>query len=107
MSAYVKALMAAVSEEENRQTERNATDTRAAHERLTSLEARLTRLLATIPLEVQRDGISLPALQAALRGRWRGKCHPGELGSALRKLGFTRVRSWSDGASFSAVWRRI
>jgi hypothetical protein len=25
-------------------------------------------------------------LQASLRGRWRGLCHPGELGLALRKL---------------------
>ena len=50
--------------------------------RLTPLDARLTRLLATIPIDVQRDGFSLSALQAALRGRSRGNCHPGELGAA-------------------------
>src|ERR1700730_4751105 len=35
-------------------------------------------LLATIPLDLQREGLSLSSLQASLRGRWRGNCHPGE-----------------------------
>jgi hypothetical protein len=41
-----------------------------------------------IPIEIQREGLSLASLQASLRGRSRGLCHPGELGTALRKLGF-------------------
>jgi hypothetical protein len=48
--------------------------------------------MTTIPIEVQREGLSLASLQASLRGRWRGNCHPGELGTALRKLGFKRER---------------
>jgi hypothetical protein len=52
----------------------------AARVRLTPLDARLTRLLATIPVEVQREGLSLSSLQASLRGRSRGNCHPGDLG---------------------------
>ena len=36
-----------------------------------ALEDRLTRLLATIPMEVQREGLSIAALQASLRGRRR------------------------------------
>ena len=59
---------------------------KAARVRLTPLEDRLTRLLATIPAEVQREGLSLSVLQASLRGRSRGNCHPGELGNAMRKL---------------------
>jgi len=47
----------------------------ATRERLTPLDERLTRLLATIPIEVQREGVSLAALQASLRGRRRGNCH--------------------------------
>jgi hypothetical protein len=54
--------------------------------RLTPLDARLTRLLATIPIDVQRDGLSLSALQAALRGRSRGTVI--RANSALRRLGF-------------------
>ena len=62
------------------------------------------RLLATIPREVQGEGRSLLALQKALRRRWRGNCHAGELGVALRKLGFTRRRRWRGGAEFKALW---
>jgi hypothetical protein len=76
----------------------------AARERLTPLEERLARLLATIPIEVQREGHSLASLQASLRGRWRGLCHPGELGTALRKLGFTRERRWHVSTGFRALW---
>jgi adenylate cyclase len=39
----------------------------AARERLMPLEERLSRLLATIPGEIQREGLSLSSLQASLR----------------------------------------
>jgi hypothetical protein len=74
-------------------------------ERLTPLEDRLSKLLRAIPHEVQEQGLSLSALRNLLAGKWRGKCHPGELGNALRKLGYQRRRSWSNGSqSFSALW---
>lgn len=107
MSAYVKSLNHAVAQETIQTAERQRAKAVAAQDRLTPLEDRLSRLLATIPSDVQREGLSLPALQAALRGRWRGHCHPGELGAALRKLGFHRVRRWSGDTAFSAVWRRV
>jgi hypothetical protein len=84
--------------------EKERADTRAARERLTPLEERPSRLLATIPIEVQREGLSLSSLQASLRGRWRGNCHPGELGTALRKLGFKRERRWDGASGFRALW---
>jgi hypothetical protein len=56
--------------------------------------------LRRIPIEVQREGLSLASLQASLRGRWRGLCHPGELGTALRTLGFKRKRRWHEGSGF-------
>ncbi len=74
-------------------------------ERLTPLEDRLSKLLSAIPHEVKDQGLSLNALRNMLAGKWRGKCHPGELGAALRKLGYQRRRSWSNGTqSFSALW---
>ena len=57
-------------------------------------------------VELQRKDLSLPSLPTSLRGRWRGNCHPGELGAALRKLGSTRQRRWHDERGFQAVWRR-
>jgi hypothetical protein len=75
-----------------------------ARERLTPLEERLSRLLATIPSEIKREGLSLASLQASLWGRWLGKCHPGELGLALPKVGFKRERRWHDDSGFQALW---
>ena len=74
-------------------------------ERLTPLEDRLAKLLVTIPSEIKSQGLSLPALRTMLAGKWRGKCHPGELGIALRRLGYERRRNWNDGSqSFCALW---
>lgn len=74
-------------------------------ERLTPLEERLAKLLAAIPPEIKDQGLSLPEIRNMLAGKWRGKCHPGELGEALRRLGFKRCRNWSDGSqSFRALW---
>jgi uncharacterized membrane protein YccC len=79
---------------------------KASRERLTPLDERLVRLLATIPVEVQREGLSLSTLQASLRGRWRGNAHPGEIGRALRRLGFERRRNWHGADGFRAIWRK-
>ena len=84
--------------------EKARAEAEAARVRLTPLDERLTRLLATIPLEMQREGLLLAALQASLRGRRRGNCHPGELGNAMRKLQSVRRRNWPDGAGFQALW---
>jgi hypothetical protein len=65
--------------------EKDRADIQAARERLTPVEERLARVLATIPIELQREGLSLPALQTSLRGRWRGNCHPGELVQRFRE----------------------
>ena len=104
MSFYISRLAEASEREAAElasQKVRQAGDTR---ERLTPLQDRLARLLATIPAEVLQNGISLSALQAGLKGRWRGACHPGELGAALRKAGFVRRRMWTDDNGFRSRW---
>jgi hypothetical protein len=110
MSAYIQKLLAAQAvaeaEAEARREEKDRAAAQVARERLTPLEDRLARLLATIPLDVQREGLSLPTIQASLRGRWRGNAHPGEIGRALRALKFTRVRRWRGDDGFQALWRK-
>ena len=103
-SAYVNQLNALVELENARVEEQKRHGTTAARDRLTPLEDRLARLLETIPIELQREGLALAALQVGLRGRWRGSCHPGELGTALRKLGFQRKRRWRGEVGFQALW---
>jgi uncharacterized protein YecE (DUF72 family) len=74
-------------------------------ERLTPLEERLKRLLSQMPEEMIAQGLSLDHLRRLLAGKWRGNCHPGELGAALRRLGFVRRRNWSDAdGGFRALW---
>ena len=74
-------------------------------ERLTPLEQRLKKLLAEMPAETLAKVVSLDCLRRLLAGKWRGNCHPGELGVALRKLQFIRRRSWSDvDGGFRAKW---
>lgn len=110
MSAYIKgvqARLAAAHEAQHAEQERAAEQ--AAREKLVPLQVRVARLIETIPPAVQAEGLSLLALQAQLRARGRGhsRCHVGELGDALRKLGFTRERRWSGGVDgFQAVWRK-
>ena len=79
----------------------------AVHQRapLTPLHTRLHKLLETMPLREQRQGLSLLNLQARLRGRKGGLPHIGELGAAIRLLGWQRRRRWSDqDAAFAAKW---
>lgn len=88
--------------------EHNKTQEQATAEwtkRLTPLEDRLSKLLSNLPQETLAQGLSLDALRRLLSGKWRGNCHPGELGAALRKLGFSRHRSWSETqGGFKALW---
>jgi hypothetical protein len=104
MSAYIAQLNVAVAIEQAKHQEKERAATQAVRERLRPLEERLSRLMATIPFEIQREGLSLASLQASLHGRWRGNCHPGELGAALRKLGFTRERRWHGTNGFLSLW---
>lgn len=107
MSAYISRLIEASEREEAELASQKAARVEDTRERLTPLQDRLARLLATIPAEVLAEGVSLSALQAGLKGRWRGSCHPGELGVALRKAGFVRRRQWSDNEGFRSLWFRV
>ncbi len=105
MSTYLEHVKSHVTASQALAAEQQAAETAKWRERLTPLEERLAKLLANIPSEIKSQGISLPAIRTMLAGKWRGKCHPGELGIALRRLGFKRRRNWSDGSqSFSALW---
>jgi hypothetical protein len=95
------------TEGQARREEQASAEAKAARERLTPLDERLGRLLATIPPQLLAEGLSLSSLQASLRGRWRGNCHPGELAAALRRRGFERKRNWrSNAGGFRATWRK-
>jgi hypothetical protein len=109
MSTYMESVRAKsatqIADTLAKREKQNAKNMVEWSERLTPLEDRLAKLLSTIPIDIKNQGLSLTNIQNMLTGKWRGKCHPGELGLALRKLGYERRRSWSksdDG--FKAKW---
>lgn len=105
MPTYLEHVKNRVAASQAIAAEQQTAEAEIWRERLTPLEDRLAKLLASIPAEIKDQGISLPTIRNMLAGKWRGKCHPGELGAALRKLGYVRLRNWSDGTqSFSALW---
>lgn len=106
MVAYIAQLNAELAAAQADRINKRRENLEAARERLRPLDERLAAVLRDIPAELQAEGLSLAALKERLRGRWRGNCHPGELGTALRRLGFTRERRWRDGEGFRAVWRK-
>ena len=58
---------------------------------------------------MQDEGLSIIEVQRMLRppGARRSCCNAGQLGGALRRLGFTRERRWRDGgAGFRALWHK-
>ena len=110
MSYYIKTLQAQDEADRNRQaaetTLKASADAQAARERMTPLADRLRILLGTFPADRLREGLSLSVLQPRLRGRRGGGCSSGDLGKALRGLGWQRVRCWRGGndGGFSALW---
>lgn len=105
---YINASTAAAEAE--RQKNKEAVESaRAASWRdaMRPLRDRLADLLSTIPADVKAKGVSLSQLQVQLRGRKASKAHCGEVATALRQLGYRRVRVWkqTDTDGFNAVWR--
>jgi len=73
--------------------------------KLSPLHARLQKVLDTISLETQANGLRLLELQVRMKGRKGGMPRVGELATALRKLGWIRRRQWSDNEDgFRAKW---
>src|SRR5262245_24307117 len=109
LKGYLNELNAHVAEQHVAEQARQDVKAAAERDRRTLLDDRLKHLLSTIPPEVQDEGLSIVAVQTMLRphGSERSICTAGQLGDALRRLGFVRERRWHDGrSSFRALWRK-
>lgn len=108
-TAYIRSLQAIVNADQaqGEEREREAADAEAAasREKLIPLEDRLAKLLATIPAEVQAEGMSLEALRRSLKGVGGRGAHCASLGDCLRRAGYVRDRRWRAGSGgFRALW---
>lgn len=104
----VKALCAVKDAEH--QTHKQAVDAARAtsyRDEMRPLRDRLADLLKTYSPEAKATGLSLSDLQVQLRGRKAAKAHCGEVATALRELGYRRVRVWkqSNHTGFNAQWK--
>ena len=105
MGGYLEHVKAQSDEQVFEKSSNNTLHSVTWAERMTPLEDRLSKLLSNIPSDTLDQGLSLDGLRRLLSGKWRGNCHPGELGTALRKLGFVRSRYWSKTeGGFHAKW---
>ena len=110
LKSYLNELNAHVEEQRAVTQARSAAEAARASDRRTLLDDRLKHLLGTIPPDVQDEGLSIVELQVMLRprGSERSCATAGQLGDALRRLGFVRERRWRDGrTSFRALWRKV
>jgi hypothetical protein len=98
---------------ENRR-EHEGNQLRTAAEKAIQLAVRTTPLIERVkPIvdamtpEQLAAGIELQELRMQLQGRCHGNAHPGELGQALRELGFNRRRAWNKSdQGFRSRWYR-
>lgn len=73
---------------------------------LTPLLQRLKKFIDNLPAELRNQPQPLEFFRQGLRGRQVGNnAHAGELGAAMRKLGYVRRRGWSElEGGFRALW---
>lgn len=107
--SYLTELQDAVAQDlAARQQKKSIEDLKEAttwRELMAPLDQRLQKVLSEIPDAIKAEGLSLMAIQRLLSGRQKPKVHIGELGAAMRKLGFVRQRKWRAGAAgFRALW---
>ena len=105
MDNFTRGLIGRLQEFSANPKQANAGQSENSSATLAPLHIRLERLLDTIPQSQKQEGLSLSELQSCLRGRKGRLPHIGEMGDAMRKLGWRRRRAWSKANSaFSSKW---
>lgn len=113
MKSYALQLQAIAAEAEaahRASQERAAQQAKTARDRLVPLQTRLKRLLDEIPPEVRAEGLAIVELRLRLAGRARRNrgfvgCQIGELANEMRRLGWRRVRHWTNrDAGYCSRW---
>lgn len=91
------------AEAQRNEEEAKSEDYRA---RMVPLTIRLTRLLETIPDVVKTEGMSLEHLRQRLTGRTQPTARAGDVGTALRQLGWRPRRNWKTRSTTGvpALW---
>jgi len=106
MKAYIEKLNTEVAEDRRRQEEHRRKEHSADSRILCGkpLIQQIDELMLSLP-PVSRDRPwSMEELVSRLQGQYRTRPHPMNVGTALRKLGWVRVRLWSEHEEGRRVW---
>lgn len=68
------------------------------------LDDQISDLMLALPPALRNRPWTMAELVPQLNGKYRDRPHASSVGSALRRLGWTRVRLWSHGADGQRVW---
>ena len=72
----------------------------------TPLTEQVEALMRSLPPAQRNRPWAMDELVARLRGRYNARPCAGEVGDALRRLGWTRIRDWSKGGGGRRVWKK-
>jgi hypothetical protein len=103
--AYIDGLKAEVAQRESMR-EANERGRRNSLGNLKPLTEQITELMLSLP-PAQRDrSWSIVDLQGRLQGRYKDRPSLGNIGSALRALGWSQTRGWTHNFGNRRVWVR-
>ncbi len=104
LNAYKKELKA-IRERVQRPSElRNKSDSRIQCD--TPLTEQIEALMRSLPPSQRNRPWTMEELVARLHGRYNARPCAGEVGIALRRLGWTRIRDWSSDGGGRRVWSK-
>lgn len=72
----------------------------------TPLTKQIEALMRSLPPAQRNRSWSMEEFVARLHGRYNSRPCAGNVGAALRRLGWTRHRDWSQDGGGRRVWRR-
>lgn len=72
----------------------------------TPLDEQIEALMRSLPPALRDRPWSMDDLIARLQGRYNARPSAGDVGIALRKIGWTRVRDWSEGGAGRRAWKK-
>jgi hypothetical protein len=73
---------------------------------LKPLTEQITELMLSLPVTQRDRAWSIVDLQGRLQGRYKDRPSLGNIGEALRALGWTRKRDWTRSGEGRRVWLR-
>ena len=103
LTSYKKQLKA-IREGAQRASEPRLRDSRIKCD--TPLTDQIEALMRSLPPAQRNRPWTMEELVTRLHGRYNARPCAGELGIALRRLGWTRIRDWSKCGGGRRTWRR-